>query len=90
MANHPWNESHWLDDEFEKYLHESEATIDLAKRKELIGKCQEIQKERGSICTPFFMNVWKISDKKVHNIDPSPEEFAIFHEPGRTPNFYLF
>jgi peptide/nickel transport system substrate-binding protein len=76
----PWNESRWLDDEFESLLKESEGTLDLAKRKELVGKMQAIMKERGSICTPFFMNVWKISTKQVHAIDPSPEEFAIFHE----------
>ena len=76
----PWNESHWLDDEFEELLHESEGTLDLEKRKELVGKIETIMKERGSICTPFFMNVWKIYDKKFQGIDPSPEEFAIFHE----------
>jgi peptide/nickel transport system substrate-binding protein len=75
----PWNESHWLDDEFEALLKESEATLDLAARKELVGKMEVIQKERGSICTPFFMNVWKIYAKNVHDVDPSPEEFAIFH-----------
>ena len=41
---------------------------------------QEIQKERGSVCIPFWMNVWKIYDKKFHGINPSPEEFAIFYE----------
>jgi peptide/nickel transport system substrate-binding protein len=75
----PWNESHWLDDEFEALLKESEATLDLAARKELVGKMEVIQKERGSICTPFFMNVWKIYAKNVHDVDTSPEEFAIFH-----------
>lgn len=76
----PWNESHWLDDEFEALLKEAEATLDLAARREIIGKIEVIQKERGSICTPFFMNVWKIYAKNVHDVDPSPEEFAIFHQ----------
>lgn len=76
----PWNESRWVDDEFETLLHEAEGTLDLAKRKEIVGKIEVIMKERGSICTPFFMNVWKIFDKRFHGIDPSPEEFAIFHE----------
>jgi hypothetical protein len=26
------------------------------------------------------MNVWKIYTNKVHDVDPSPEEFAIFYE----------
>jgi peptide/nickel transport system substrate-binding protein len=76
----PWNETRWVDEEFSKILKEAEATLDLAKRRELVGKLEEIQKERGSICTPFWMNVWKIYDKKFHAVIPSPEEYAIFYE----------
>jgi peptide/nickel transport system substrate-binding protein len=76
----PWNESRWLDDEFEALLKEAEGTLDLNARKKLIGQIETIMKERGPICTPFFMNVWKISTKDVEGIDPSSEEFAIFHE----------
>jgi peptide/nickel transport system substrate-binding protein len=76
----PWNESRWVDEEFSTILKEAEGTLDLTKRKELVGKLEEIQKERGSVCIAFFMNVWKIYDKKVQNIDPSPEEYAIFYE----------
>lgn len=76
----PWNETRWVDEEFNALVKESMKTLDLDKRCEIIGKCEQIQKERGSICTPFFMNVWKIYDKKFHGIVPSPEEFAIFHE----------
>lgn len=76
----PWNETRWVDEEFNALVKESMKTIDLEKRREIIGKCEQIQKERGSICTPFFMNVWKVYDKKFHGIVPSPEEFAIFHE----------
>ncbi len=76
----PWNETRWVDEEFNALVKESMKTLDLDKRREIIGKCEQIQKERGSICTPFFMNVWKIYDKKFHGIVPSPEEFAIFHE----------
>ncbi len=75
-----WNESRWVDEEFSTLLKEAMKTLDLPKRREIIGKCEQIQKERGSICTPFFVNVWKIYDKKFHGIVPSPEEFAIFHE----------
>lgn len=76
----PWNETRWLDDEFEELLHKSEGQLNLEERKVSIGKIEEIMKERGPICTPFFMNVWKISTTKVHDIVPSPEEFGIFHE----------
>jgi len=76
----PWNETRWMDDEFEALLHKSEGQLKLEDRRETIGKIEEIMKDRGSVCIPFFMNVWKIYSKKVHDVIPSPEEFAIFHE----------
>ncbi len=75
----PWNESRWVDEEFSKILKQAEATLDLAKRKELVGQLETIQKERGSICTPFFMNVWQVYKKNIHGVEPSPEEFCILH-----------
>ncbi len=75
-----WNESHWVDKEFNDILTQASGTLDLAKRKELVGKLETIQKERGSICTPFFMSVWKIYKKNVHNVEPTADEYAIFIE----------
>ena len=76
----PWNESHWVDEEFDTILEQAVATLDLAKRTELVGKLEQIQKERGSVCIPFFMNVWKIYTKNVHNVPPTPNEYAVFYE----------
>ena len=76
----PWNESRWVDAEFEQLLQEAMRTLDLEKRREIMCKLETIQKERGSICTPFFMNVWTIHSKKVHDVPPSPEEFAVYYE----------
>ncbi len=75
-----WNESHWVDKEFDDILTQASGTLDLAKRKELVGKLEVIQKERGSICLPFFMSVWKIYKKNVHGVEPTPDEYAIFTE----------
>ena len=76
----PWNESRWVDDEFTSILRDAEKTLDLDARRELCGKLEEIQRDRGSILLAFWMNVWKIYDKKVMNVVPSPEEYAIFYE----------
>lgn len=75
-----WNESHWVDSEFSTLLTQATGTLDLTKRRELALKLEKIQQERGSICTPFFMNVWKIYTTKVHGVEPSPDEYAIFTE----------
>jgi peptide/nickel transport system substrate-binding protein len=72
----PWNESHWVDAEFEELLHQAEATLDVDDRREIMCKIEEIMKDRGPICTPFFMNVWSIFREKVHGVVPSPEEYA--------------
>ncbi len=75
-----WNESGWVDQEFSDILTQAIGTLDVEKRKELVGKLEVIQKERGSICLPFFMSVWKIYKKNVHAIEPTPDEYAIFYE----------
>ena len=75
-----WNESGWVDKEFSDILNQAIGTLDVAKRKELVGKLEVIQKERGSILLPFFMSVWKIYTKKVHGVEPTPDEYAIFYE----------
>jgi peptide/nickel transport system substrate-binding protein len=75
-----WNESGWVDKEFSEILTQATGTLDLAKRKEMVGKLEVIQKERGSILLPFFMSVWKIYTKKVHGVEPTPDEYAIFYE----------
>ncbi len=75
-----WNESGWVDEEFSTILTEAIGTLDVEKRKELVGKLEVIQKERGSILLPFFMSVWKIYKKNVHDIEPTPDEYAIFYE----------
>ncbi len=76
----PWNETRWVDPEFSEILKQAEETLDLTERKALVEKLERIQKERGSICTPFFTNVWEIYDKKFHGIVASPESYANFYE----------
>jgi peptide/nickel transport system substrate-binding protein len=76
----PWNESRWADDEFTGLLRQAEKTLDLEARREICGKLEQIQRDRGSVLIAFYMNVWKIYTKQVKAVDPSPEEFAIFYE----------
>lgn len=76
----PWNETRWVDEEFSKILTEATGTLDLDKRKAMVAKLEEIQKDRGSICTPFFMNVWQIYQKNIKGVLQSPEEYCILHQ----------
>ncbi|HOG48030.1 MAG TPA: ABC transporter substrate-binding protein, partial [Anaerolineae bacterium] len=74
-----WNEAHWIDDEFSDLAKQAEGTLDVAARREIVGKMEQIMIDRGPICVPFFMNVWQIYTKAVHGVEPSPEEFCILH-----------
>jgi peptide/nickel transport system substrate-binding protein len=80
-----WNESKWADDEFDQYLREAQSTLDLAERKKIVAKLETIQKERGSICTPFFLNVFSAVDKSVKNLvtqkDEIPNYYDVWLEP---------
>ena len=67
-------------DMLNEILTQATGTLDLDARKALALKLEKIQQERGSICTPFFMNVWKIYTTNVHGVEPSPDEYAIFTE----------
>jgi peptide/nickel transport system substrate-binding protein len=75
-----WNESHWVDKEFETLLRQADGTLDLEARKKIVGQIEVIMRDRGAICTPFFMDVWQIYTKKVHGVALSPEEYVILHE----------
>lgn len=76
----PWNEAHWIDDEFNTLLKQADGTLDTTARKAIMSKIETIMRDRGAICTPFFMNVWQIYTKKIHDVKPSPEEYVILHE----------
>jgi peptide/nickel transport system substrate-binding protein len=73
-----WNESRWVDPEFSKILTQATSTLDLTQRKALTLQLETIQQSRGSICTPFFMDVWKIYTTHVHDVEPTPDETGNF------------
>ncbi len=75
----PWNETRWCDSEFENLLHKAESTLDVTARREIMSVIEQIMKERGPVCVPFFMHVWQICRKDVQGIELSPEEYANFH-----------
>ncbi len=74
-----WNESKWCDVEFDTYLKQASSTLDLAERKQIVAELEQIQKERGSICTPFFLNVFSIIDKRFHDLETVQDEIPNYH-----------
>ena len=76
----PWNESRWVDEEFSKLLTEANATVDVEKRRAIMGKLEKIQQDRGSVIITYWMNVWMPSRKNVHGVHPHPTLYMLFNE----------
>lgn len=64
----PWNETRWIDKEFQGLLDQANQTIDVEERRKIFFKLETIQQERGSVGIPIFEDTFLVCSKKVHNI----------------------
>ena len=67
-----WNETRWVDKEFNALYEQASGTYDVNARREIMCKLQTIQMERGSIGIPYWMNFWSLHNKKFRDVPPSP------------------
>jgi len=67
-----WNETRWVDDEFEVHLKEAEKTLDVEKRRKIMCKIEDIMQERGPIGISYWVKVFDIHNSKFHNIKTHP------------------
>jgi len=67
-----WNETRWSDEEFSRLLVEANGTLDVEKRRKIFCKLEKIQQDRGSIANAFWINVWTIATKRLHNVKSHP------------------
>jgi peptide/nickel transport system substrate-binding protein len=75
-----WNETRWVDAEFNRLLEEANGTIDLEKRRQIFCRLEQIQMDRGSIGIAYWRNTWAISHKRAHNVKPHPTNYMLFNE----------
>lgn len=73
----PWNESHWVDEEFSELLAQAQVTLDLEARRAIMADLQQIQSERGSIGIPYWKNIWSVANRAFRDLEPHPR--AIYH-----------
>lgn len=73
-----WNETRWVDKEFNQLLTQANGTIDVEARRKIFCQLQNIQQERGSIGNAFWINVWTISRKRVQNLKAHPSLYMMF------------
>jgi len=76
----PWNETRWIDEEFSRLLAEASGTLDVAQRKNIFCKLEEIQMQRGSIGIAYWMNTWMCANKRLKNVEAHPNLVLLFNE----------
>ena len=76
----PWNESHWIDEEFSALLKEAQGTLDVEARRAIMSDIQRIQAERGSIGLAYFYNRWKANRPGWVGLNPHPTGYNLFGE----------
>jgi peptide/nickel transport system substrate-binding protein len=76
----PWNETRWVDQEFQTLLDEAEMTLDVDERRRIIHKLQEIQRDRGSIGIAYWSDAFAIFRKGVENLQAHPSQYCQYHD----------
>jgi peptide/nickel transport system substrate-binding protein len=71
LKTSPYNETKWIDPDFEKLIKDAFATPDVAKRKLVMADAQQLLFDEGAtVIWGFLPNIDAVS-KKVHGITPS-------------------
>lgn len=64
----PWNESGYSNKQLDDLLTQAEGTLDVAARREMLSKIQQIMHEDGPIAQPLWRNNFTFYDKKVMGV----------------------
>jgi peptide/nickel transport system substrate-binding protein len=75
-----WNETRWVDDEFETTLREAQATLDVEARRSLMCKMEDIMQERGPVFNSYWKNVWNITASKFQNVRAHPTAYDLMYD----------
>jgi len=75
-----WNETRWVDEEFESLLTEASATLDVEARRSIMSQIEDIMQERGPIGNSFWKSVWNITHERFQNVVSHPNEYYELYE----------
>jgi peptide/nickel transport system substrate-binding protein len=56
LPNSPFNETHWANPQFIKYINQARAELDLTKRKQILLQAQTLEYNQGGYIIPYFSN----------------------------------
>ncbi|QIG50066.1 ABC transporter substrate-binding protein [Nordella sp. HKS 07] len=68
----PWNESRYSNKQFDELLGKAEGTLDVDKRREILGELEAIMLEDGPITQPLWRSVYAAYDKRVQGFEIHP------------------
>jgi peptide/nickel transport system substrate-binding protein len=68
----PWNESRYSNKQFDELLSKAEGTLDVDKRREILGELEAIMLEDGPITQPLWRSVYAAYDKRVQGFEIHP------------------
>lgn len=68
----PWNESRYSNKQFDELLNKAEGTLDVDKRREILGELEAIMLEDGPITQPLWRSVYAAYDKRVQGFQIHP------------------
>jgi peptide/nickel transport system substrate-binding protein len=71
----PWNETSYANPEFDKLLNQADATLDIAKRREIIGKLEEIMHEDGPVVQPLWRDLFSFMHESVLGYTMHPSNY---------------
>jgi peptide/nickel transport system substrate-binding protein len=77
MPDSPYNETHWNDQEFKRLIGEARATVDDAKRGELLYAAQQIEHERGGHIVWGYFNLLDAYSAKLSGFKQSKLGYAL-------------
>ena len=76
----PWNETRWVDEEFDELLGQALGEVDVAAREKIMCQLEDIMQERGPICNSFWMKVWNITRSEFKNVVAHPTGYDLLYE----------
>jgi peptide/nickel transport system substrate-binding protein len=75
-----WNETRWVDAEFEEKLNEAMGTLDVEQRRSIMSDLEDIMQERGPIGNSYWKRVWNITHKRFQGVVGHPTAYDLLYE----------
>ena len=75
-----WNETRWVDDEFNTKLKQAQSTLDVEARRQIMGELEDIFQERGPVFISFWKKVWNITRSEFKNVVGHPTSYDLLAE----------